>query len=107
MAAAMLAHSRGCPAQVVVNAAEIALEHHLGLTCDPVGGYVQIPCIERNAIGAVKAFNAALIAANEDPGAHMVNYDDTLKAMAEIGRDMNSKYKETSTGGLAVCLAEC
>ena len=107
MAAAMLAHGRGCPPKMVENAAEIALEHHLGLTCDPVGGYVQIPCIERNAMGAVKAYNAALIAAHEDPAAHLVGYDDSLKAMLEIGRDMNSKYKETSTGGLAVCLAEC
>ncbi|UQZ88215.1 L-serine ammonia-lyase [Deltaproteobacteria bacterium Smac51] len=107
MAAAMLAHARGYSARVVENAAEIALEHHLGLTCDPVGGYVQIPCIERNAVGAVKAYNAAIIAANEDVAAHLVTYDDTLRAMAEIGRDMNSKYKETSTGGLAVCLAQC
>ncbi len=107
MAAAMLAHARGYSAKVVENAAEIALEHHLGLTCDPVGGYVQIPCIERNAVGAVKAYNAALIACNENPAAHMVSYDDVLRAMAEIGRDMNAKYKETSTGGLAVCLVAC
>ncbi|MDL2259529.1 L-serine ammonia-lyase, iron-sulfur-dependent, subunit alpha [Deltaproteobacteria bacterium OttesenSCG-928-K17] len=107
MAAAMLAYARGCQPKVAENAAEIALEHHLGLTCDPVGGYVQIPCIERNAMGAVKAYNAALIAATEDPANHKVSYDETLKAMAETGRDMNHKYKETSTGGLAVCLAEC
>ena len=107
MAAAMLAEARGYSAKIVENAAEIALEHHLGLTCDPVGGYVQIPCIERNAVGAVKAYNAALIACNENPAAHLVSYDDALRAMAEIGRDMSSKYKETSTGGLAVCMVVC
>lgn len=107
MAAAMLAEARGFSAKVVENAAEIALEHHLGLTCDPVGGYVQIPCIERNAMGAAKAYNAALIACNENPAAHIVSYDDALRAMAEIGRDMSCKYKETSTGGLAVCLVNC
>jgi L-serine dehydratase len=107
MAAAMLAEARGYSPRIVSNAAEIALEHHLGLTCDPVGGSVQIPCIERNAVGAVKAYNAALIACNENPAAHLVSYDDALRAMAEIGRDMNSKYKETSTGGLAVCLVVC
>ncbi len=107
MAAAMLAHARDYSPWVVENAAEIALEHHLGLTCDPVGGYVQIPCIERNAVGVVKAYNAALIACNENPQSHKVTFDDALKAMAEIGLDMNSKYKETSTGGLAVCLVDC
>ncbi|MDR1947167.1 MAG: L-serine ammonia-lyase, iron-sulfur-dependent, subunit alpha [Desulfovibrio sp.] len=107
MAAAMLAYTRGFSVQVVENAAEIAMEHHLGLTCDPVGGYVQIPCIERNAVGAVKAYNAALIACNENPMSHKVSFDEALRAMAEIGRDMNSKYKETSAGGLAVCLVEC
>jgi L-serine dehydratase len=107
MAAAMLAEARGYSSKTVENAAEIALEHHLGLTCDPVGGYVQIPCIERNAMGAVKAYNAALIACNENAAAHMVGYDDALRAMAEIGRDMNCKYKETSTGGLAVCMVAC
>jgi L-serine dehydratase len=107
MAAAMLAHARGFSVQVVENAAEIALEHHLGLTCDPVGGYVQIPCIERNAVGAITAYNAALIACNENPVSHKVSYDEVLRAMAEIGRDMNAKYKETAAGGLAVCLVEC
>ncbi|MDR2124194.1 MAG: L-serine ammonia-lyase, iron-sulfur-dependent, subunit alpha [Desulfovibrio sp.] len=107
MAAAMLAHARGFSVQVVENAAEIALEHHLGLTCDPVGGYVQIPCIERNAVGAVTAYNAALIACNENPASHKVSYDEVLRAMSEIGRDMNAKYKETAAGGLAVCLVEC
>ncbi len=107
MAAALLAHAHGYSPRVVENAAEIALEHHLGLTCDPVGGYVQIPCIERNAMGAVKAYNASLIASNENPAAHKVSYDDALQAMLEIGRDMNAKYKETSTGGLAVCMVSC
>lgn len=107
MAAAMLAEARGYAPEIVFNAAETALEHHLGLTCDPVGGYVQIPCIERNAMGAVKAYNAALIACNENPAAHLVSYDDALRAMAETGRDMSCKYKETSTGGLAVCMVVC
>lgn len=107
MGAALLAEARGYSARVVENAAEIALEHHLGLTCDPVGGYVQIPCIERNAVGAGKAYNAALIACNENPASHMVRYDAALTAMAEIGKDMSSKYKETSTGGLAACLVVC
>ena len=107
MGAAMLAEARGYSSRVVENAAEIALEHHLGLTCDPVGGYVQIPCIERNAVGAGKAYSAALIASNENPASHVVRYDDALRAMAEIGRDMSSKYKETSTGGLAACLVVC
>lgn len=107
MAAAMLAEARGYSAKVVENAAEIALEHHLGLTCDPVGGYVQIPCIERNAMGAAKAYNAALIACNENPAAHLVSYDEVLAAMAETGKDMSCKYKETSTGGLAVCMVAC
>ncbi len=107
MAAAMLAHARGNPVHVVENAAEIALEHHLGLTCDPVGGYVQIPCIERNAVGAVKAYNACLLATCEDPRHHRVTLDSVIAAMAEIGRDMNAKFKETSSGGLAVSVVEC
>ena len=107
MAAAMIAQAHGNNYQIVENAAEIALEHQLGLTCDPVGGYVQIPCIERNAVGAVKALNAAMIAGNEDPAAHMVSLDATIKAMNEIGREMSHKFKETSTGGLAVSMAEC
>ena len=107
MAAALLAHSRGFEAKVVENAAEIALEHHLGLTCDPVGGYVQIPCIERNAMGALKAYNACLVASAEDVKRHRVNLDSAIRAMGETGKDMNSKYKETAKGGLAVCLTEC
>ncbi len=107
MAAAMLAQAKGYPLRIVENAAEIALEHHLGLTCDPVGGYVQIPCIERNAMGALKAYNAYLVASMEDVERHRVTLDVTIRAMAETGRDMNAKYKETSLGGLAVSLPEC
>ena len=107
MAAAMLAQARGFSAQIVENSAEIALEHHLGMTCDPVGGYVQIPCIERNAMGALKAYNACLVASMEDVVKHRVSLDVAIRAMAETGRDMNVKYKETSLGGLAVSLPEC
>lgn len=107
MAAAMLAQAKGYPPRIVLNAAEVALEHHLGLTCDPVGGFVQIPCIERNAMGALKAYNAYLVASMEDVARHRVTLDVTIQAMAETGRDMNAKYKETSLGGLAVSLPEC
>ncbi len=107
MAAAMLAHARGNNIGVVENAAEIALEHHLGLTCDPVGGYVQIPCIERNAVGAIKAYNACLLARCESGIHHMVTLDAVIRAMGETGAEMNAKYKETSEGGLAVCMVEC
>lgn len=107
MAAAMLAHARGYDATVVENAAEIALEHHLGLTCDPVGGYVQIPCIERNAMGAIKAYNAVLLATAEKNTQHKVSLDAAIMAMNEIGRNMNIKFKETSAGGLAVSVVEC
>jgi L-serine dehydratase len=107
MAAAMLAHAQGFCAKVVENAAEIALEHQLGLTCDPVGGYVQIPCIERNAIGAVKAWNASLIASNEFIDPHKVSFDTTVNAMLEIGKDMSCKLKETAMDGLAVCMVYC
>ena len=92
---------------VVENAAEVALEHHLGLTCDPVGGYVQIPCIERNAVGAIKAYNACLLATCEKSSQHMVSLDAVIMAMNETGREMNAKFKETSEGGLAVSLVEC
>lgn len=101
-AAGLCAIIGGSPAQVE-NAAEIALEHNLGLTCDPVGGLVQIPCIERNAIGAVKAINAARLA-RLGTGLHRVTLDEVVQTMAETGRDMMTKYKETSTGGLAVNL---
>ena len=95
----------GSPAQVE-NAAEIGMEHNLGLTCDPVGGLVQIPCIERNAIAAVKAINAARLAVRGD-GQHVVSLDSVIKTMRETGADMKIKYKETSRGGLAVNVVEC
>ena len=88
------------------NAAEIGMEHQLGLTCDPVAGQVQIPCIERNAVGAVKAINAVHIALAGD-GRHVVSLDKVMRTMFETGRDMKAKYKETSRGGLAVCIVEC
>jgi L-serine dehydratase len=95
----------GTPAQVE-NAAEIAMEHHLGLTCDPVGGLVQIPCIERNAIAASTAVTAARLALRGD-GAHYVSLDTVVETMRQTGIDMSSKYKETSEGGLAVNVIEC
>jgi L-serine dehydratase len=104
-AAALTAVLGGTPAQVE-NAAEIAMEHHLGLTCDPVGGLVQIPCIERNAIGATKAINVARMALRGD-GTHYVSLDKVIKTMRETGADMKTKYKETSRGGLAVNIVEC
>jgi L-serine dehydratase len=107
MAAAMLAQARGFAPRVVENAAEVALEHHLGLTCDPVGGYVQIPCIERNAMGALKAYNACLVASAEEPGKHRVSLDAAIMAMGETGHDMNAKYKETAGGGLATSWFAC
>ena len=82
------------------------MEHNLGLTCDPVGGLVQIPCIERNAMGAVKAVNAARLALRGD-GRHRVSLDEVIVTMLETGRDMRAKYKETSRGGLAVNVVEC
>lgn len=107
MGAAMLTHARGNAASVVENAAEVALEHHLGLTCDPVGGYVQVPCIERNAVGAIKAYNASLLATCEEEAHHLVSLDAAIMAMGETGREMNAKFKETSEGGLAVSIVEC
>jgi L-serine dehydratase len=104
-AAGLCAVLGGTPAQVE-NAAEIGMEHHLGLTCDPVGGLVQIPCIERNALAAVKAINAARIAMSGD-GSHYVSLDKVIKTMRETGADMKTKYKETSRGGLAVNIIEC
>jgi L-serine dehydratase len=104
-AGALCAVLGGTPAQVE-NAAEIGMEHHLGLTCDPVGGLVQIPCIERNAIASVKAINAARMALRGD-GTHHVSLDKVIKTMRETGADMKSKYKETSRGGLAVNIVEC
>lgn len=95
----------GTPQQVE-NAAEIGMEHNLGLTCDPIGGLVQIPCIERNAMGAVKAINAARLAMSSN-GQHFVSLDKVIKTMRDTGRDMHTKYKETSRGGLAVNVVEC
>lgn len=107
MSAALIAEAYGEPPQVVANAAESALEHHLGMTCDPVAGFVQIPCIERCAFGAVKAWTAYLIAKNEIPVNRRVDFDTTVSAMALTAKEMNSKYKETSEGGLAVSLVLC
>lgn len=106
MAAGALAEVLGGTPEQVENAAEIGMEHNLGLTCDPVGGLVQVPCIERNAMGAVKAINAARIALRGD-GTHYVSLDKVIKTMRETGADMKTKYKETSRGGLAVNLIEC
>ena len=106
MAAAGLAQAMGGTPAQVENAAEIAMEHSLGLTCDPVGGLVQIPCIERNAIGAVKAISAARMALYGD-GRHQVSLDVAIETMRQTGVDMHSKYKETSIGGLAVNVVEC
>jgi len=106
MAAAGLAEVIGASPEQVENAAEIAMEHNLGLTCDPVGGLVQIPCIERNAIAAVKAINAARMAMRGD-GKHVVSLDKVIKTMRETGADMKVIYKETARGGLAVNVIEC
>ena len=106
MAAAGLAAAMGATNLQVENAAEIAMEHHLGMTCDPIAGLVQVPCIERNAFGAVKAINAASLALRGD-GRHLVSLDQVIETMMLTGRDMNSKYKETSLGGLAVSFPEC
>jgi L-serine dehydratase len=106
MAAAGLAAVLGASPYQIENAAEIALEHHLGMTCDPVGGLVQIPCIERNAFGANKAIVAASLALRGD-GTHRVSLDEAIETMRQTGLDMLSKYKETSQGGLAVNVANC
>ncbi|MEF9942850.1 MAG: L-serine ammonia-lyase [Burkholderiaceae bacterium] len=106
MAAGALAAVLGGTPEQVENAAEIGMEHHLGLTCDPVGGLVQIPCIERNAIASVKAINAARMALAGD-GTHFVSLDQVIKTMRETGADMKIKYKETARGGLAVNVVEC
>ncbi|MGE5117279.1 MAG: L-serine ammonia-lyase [Betaproteobacteria bacterium] len=106
MAAGALAAVTGGTPEQVENAAEIGMEHHLGLTCDPVGGLVQIPCIERNAIASVQAINAARMALRGD-GTHHVSLDKVIKTMRETGADMMTKYKETARGGLAVNIVEC
>jgi L-serine dehydratase len=102
MAAAALTELLGGSPEQVLIAAEIAMEHHLGLTCDPVGGLVQIPCIERNAMGAIKAINAAELAIESDPRNIKVPLDKVVDTMWATAQDMNSKYKETSEGGLAL-----
>jgi len=111
MAAAALTECLGGKPDNVVMAAEIAMEHHLGLTCDPVGGLVQVPCIERNSMGSIKAITAAYLALDGDPESAKVSLDEVIKTMWETAQDMNSKYKETSDGGLAVNipvnLADC
>ncbi len=106
MAAAGMAAVMGGSPEQIENAAEIALEHHLGMTCDPVAGLVQVPCIERNALGAVKAVTAASLAVKGD-GQHFVPLDACIETMRQTGNDMSEKYKETSTGGLAVNVVEC
>ena len=106
MAAGALAAVIGGSPEQIENAAEIGMEHNLGMTCDPVGGLVQIPCIERNAMGAIKAINAARMALRGD-GQHVVSLDKVIKTMMQTGADMKSKYKETSRGGLAVNVVEC
>ncbi len=106
MAAGALTEVMGGTPEQVENAAEIAMEHNLGLTCDPIGGLVQVPCIERNAMGAVKAINAARLALRGD-GSHMVSLDKVIATMRQTGADMLTKYKETARGGLAVNIVEC
>ena len=106
MAAAGATAALGGTPEQVENAAEIALEHNLGLTCDPVGGLVQVPCIERNAVGASRAMTATRMALYGD-GRHVVSLDTVIETMRQTGVDMSSKYKETSLGGLAVNVVEC
>jgi len=106
MAAGALAEIMGGTASSVENAAEIGMEHNLGLTCDPVGGLVQVPCIERNAMGAIKAINASRLALR-GTGEHKVSLDKVIKTMRDTGNDMKTKYKETARGGLAVNIIEC
>jgi L-serine dehydratase len=107
MAAALVATAHDAESRVVENAAESALEHHLGMTCDPVAGYVQVPCIERCAFGAVKAWTAYAIASNEIASRHRIDFDATVMALAQTAKDMNSKYKETSEAGLALSVTLC
>jgi L-serine dehydratase len=107
MAAALIAQAHDMPNLVVANAAESSLQHHLGMTCDPVAGYVQVPCVERCAFGAVKAWTGFMIASNEIATNRRVDFDTTVSAMALTAKEMNSKYKETSEGGLAVSVVLC
>jgi L-serine dehydratase len=106
MAAAGFAAVLGGTPEQIENAAEIALEHHLGMTCDPIAGLVQAPCIERNGLGAIKAVSAASLAMRGD-GSHLVSLDACVETMRQTGRDMDSRYKETSLGGLAVNVPAC
>jgi L-serine dehydratase len=106
MAAAGLVAALGGSNAQIENAAEIGMEHHLGMTCDPVGGLVQIPCIERNSFGAIKAISAASLALRGD-GTHRISLDQVIATMRQTGADMQTKYKETSLGGLAVNFTEC
>ncbi|MFZ4622255.1 MAG: L-serine ammonia-lyase [Bacteroidota bacterium] len=107
MGAAMLSYCAGCDINTIEAAAEIAIEHHLGMTCDPIGGYVQIPCIERNAMGAVKAYNAYLLASSGNHAYQKISLDSVIKVMKATGDDMSKKYKETSEAGLALSSTEC
>ena len=111
MAAAALTECQGGTQRQALMAAEIAMEHHLGLTCDPIGGLVQIPCIERNTMGAIKAITASQLALQSSPDFAKVSLDGVIKTMWDTALDMNRKYKETSDGGLAVnvpiSLSEC
>jgi L-serine dehydratase len=111
MAAAALAECLGGTQRQAVMAAEIAMEHHLGLTCDPIGGLVQIPCIERNTMGAIKAITAAQLSLQGTPDFAKVSLDTVIRTMWDTARDMSHKYKETSDGGLAlhipISLSEC
>ena len=109
MAAAGLTELLGGTPEQVTIAAEIAMEHHLGLTCDPIGGLVQVPCIERNSMGAIKAISAAELALERELSSVKVSLDEVIHTMWETAKDMNFKYKETSEGGLAVAvnLANC
>ena len=106
MAAAGLTAALGGTNKQIENAAEIAMEHNLGLTCDPINGLVQIPCIERNAMGAIKAINASRLSLNGS-GEHKVSLDEVIETMWETGKNMSEIYKETSKGGLAVNVSEC
>ncbi len=107
MGAALLSFCAGCDINTIEAAAEIAIEHHLGMTCDPIGGYVQIPCIERNAMGAVKAYNAYLLASSGNQAHQKISLDSVIKVMKATGDDMSKKYKETSEAGLALSVTEC
>jgi L-serine dehydratase len=107
MGAALLTAGADHGIEAIEAAAEIGIEHHLGMTCDPIGGYVQIPCIERNAMGAVKAYNAYLLATSGLPAHQKISLDTVIRVMKATGRDMSTKYKETSEAGLALSVTEC